>query len=563
MELLGVAFEGAGGGGGDSRRGRQSPSPQRGERPPPELARRPGQSPRGAPRPKQRQLTDEDKVLLQQVRCTRVACGCAIFLCLLWPSLLAAGIVLMNTANPREEQLASLGTLSAGYSDARTAMQRTTATTASGVPLDIEFDDSAVVGTSERSQFFQSLRRVPIPENNGPNLGTVSVTLTYQGRPFVVQSPPVELTRPASKNIECTIGSSSVCGTRSCCTPSAMQSKCLTVRHPSSSSAINFVATEATCFLGETCGKCEYNQFISSVCFVLVWDSALGWVRDTTKNSCLFPFDLEGQLYADPNEGANIFLRLSNDPFIIMQELTSGTMTLAETKTMERSGGRGMLLCGILVLVMLMALIGVVHCCHFNVCDFLELRVMLGLNLSEKQVKRRQAAIAAKRDPERKLGAPVTAEATTSYLAQPLTGGNRQYEEEMMFVEDGPQSPATASRRLNFSSNYSDSHRQVASQSSPAFHQNGGANASGGFHGGGSYRDGNHDSLPPPPPQRQRSALHHPTEMYSGYGEPLPAYRDSSGIFNPNFSGGYGPPQPPSIPPPRGSQRLMYDDPSL
>jgi hypothetical protein len=132
-----------------------------------------------------------------------------------------------------------------------------------------------------------------------------------------------------------------------------MQRQCTeTVRAFSATSPVSFLPNGVDCRLGLDCGHCEYQQSVSDLCFVIQWSALSGWSGDETVSSCTYPFLPTGQGYADSDAGATLTLRAADDPYIVLQRMTRGTLELDDTGNSVRSRGRGLILFGVLTLLL-------------------------------------------------------------------------------------------------------------------------------------------------------------------------------------------------------------------
>lgn len=317
---------------------------------------------------------------MDSANCVRFACGCVVFLCILWPTLLITGIVLMTTHNPQMTQMEEMETTSESFKVTSGVLEATGGAVEDGPGLKSAFAHTPVPGATVKSVYLETIGTTRIPENIGPNLGTVTVALQYKSQTFYVTSPPITLSRRTSKEVECEISYSSVCGSRTCCTDKSMTDRCNSVY---SNSNAAFITNNQICGLGRVCGECEYDEHVASVCMVVTFSTSAGWVRDPSMSSCFYPFEPTDQKYAEGGGGAMIFIRSSDDPFIVLQKLSKGTMELDATNEKDRSSGRGILLCGIVAFLILVSLICLIHICHVSVCDTKALRRAMNLKVSD------------------------------------------------------------------------------------------------------------------------------------------------------------------------------------
>jgi hypothetical protein len=312
--------------------------------------------------------------------CTRVTVLCAAFLVLLGPALLIAGGVLASASNPRSAEeadfIAAAAAFDAGSADVLLTTSGVTIAESPSRALSPSYQN--LVGTpfpSTRTVVLQTLDRAPVMETSGPNQGSVSARITYRqgldstvGQTFTFVSPPVALTRPATKPVYCTPAYASICGTSTCCTATEMQRQCVAiVREKSKTSEVNFIPNGADCRLGLNCGECGYWQSVSDLCFVLRWSALNGWSGDTEKGSCVYPFLPTGQGYSDSDAGATLTLRAADDPFIVLQALTEGTLQLDDDGSRVRSQGRGLILFGSLALLLAASIVLLAKFCGRDV----------------------------------------------------------------------------------------------------------------------------------------------------------------------------------------------------
>ena len=298
-------------------------------------------------------------------------------MCILWPALFVFGILLMDTANPRDEEMAALSAAEISYVSTSATLYATQGTVDNKAAIAPVFAEDVVPGTTTRPVYLKANAVISMTENVGTNLGTVSIELVYKSQSFFLVSPPIPLTRTASKDVFCSPDYSSACGSRTCCSYESMKKKCRDSLL--SSSSFEFIQNANVCNLDVMCGSCNYVEYVTSVCLVIDWTIEAGWKRSTKLSSCLYPFNAGTQSYAEGNSGAMVYLRSSDDPFIVLQKYSEGTMKLRETDEDQRNGGRGILLCGILVLVVLISLLVMLRVCFLNICDMDELREWLGL----------------------------------------------------------------------------------------------------------------------------------------------------------------------------------------
>jgi hypothetical protein len=297
--------------------------------------------------------------------CTRVTVVCLVFLAILAPALIIAGGVFATTGDPQEAQIGEFRAAEASFESGTANVLLTTVaiTLAELPPRTLSPAYQLLTGTpfpESRTVVLYSADKAAVAETLGPNLGSVTAKVTYRqgldstvGQTYTFVSPPITLTRPATKPVSCTPAFASICGTTTCCTATEMQRQCLTiVRSFSQSSSVSYVPNGRDCRLGALCGTCAYRQTVSALCFVLRWSALTGWSADESKSSCVYPFLPTGQTYSDSDSGATLTLRASDDPLLLLQASTQGTLVLQDDGGAARSKGRGLILFGSLALLL-------------------------------------------------------------------------------------------------------------------------------------------------------------------------------------------------------------------
>jgi hypothetical protein len=295
------------------------------------------------------------------VGCLRVAGGCAFILCLLWTSLVIAGIVLMLVPNPQAEQKARLRRDVAAYADANEVLLSTAGTTVStparALVAGSRVEQAVDIGEPLRSTVLASDGALALSANAGAGVGTVSLTLEFRGQRYPFVSPAVALTRRATKPVFCSPAFATICGASTCCSAAELQRQCTILIPKKSPSTAVFVPAKDGCVLGEECGRCEYTQYIAELCFVIAGSATGGWKGDAAMSSCTYPCTAASQAYGDASGGAAVSLRAAGDPYLALQRESRGAMALVADNGGTLSTGRGLLLFGVLALLLLVCIV--------------------------------------------------------------------------------------------------------------------------------------------------------------------------------------------------------------
>lgn len=177
-------------------------------------------------------------------------------------------------------------------------------------------------------------------------------------------------------NVYCTSGANCEAGQSFSCSTAAMRRMCADIAAPS----LSYVYAPAPNVGGAdclssnaNCGECSYGVFLTSYCVVMqktnvtlppadkVPTQGVGYdvyaTESTLMKSCRYPFAAESQLYR-PQRSAPLsvpfVVYLDGDPFVVLQELTKGTMDFGATTAQQRGAAIGLILfgvvsCGVLV----------------------------------------------------------------------------------------------------------------------------------------------------------------------------------------------------------------------
>ena len=107
----------------------------------------------------------------------------------------------------------------------------------------------------------------------------------------------------------------------------------------------------------EVCGQCNYQVYASTLCAVVdVRGTAV--TESAQKFSCYYPFGVNDNAYSATQpaftggeyvRSVNIQMRSSNDPFVVLQEVTQGEMDFGLTRAQQTSLGLACLVIGILI----------------------------------------------------------------------------------------------------------------------------------------------------------------------------------------------------------------------
>ena len=135
------------------------------------------------------------------------------------------------------------------------------------------------------------------------------------------------------------------CDTSPKCTGPEMLDKCR-VLYGGSASYLTKVPID-DCKQRQVCGVCQYKKFLSNFCVVVKRseeaDERGTFVKDNKLLSCQYPFDGKTNAYNNEKftDPVNVTVMIDDDPYIVAQRLTKGTMdfNIPDQSTLRRTIG--------------------------------------------------------------------------------------------------------------------------------------------------------------------------------------------------------------------------------
>jgi hypothetical protein len=284
----------------------------------------------------------------------RKALGCMCFLLLCGPILILIGATMLFGGNYRDGNIAqynaavanftatgrgivdqSTVTVTNGYTVGSVPMQKQ-----GGIAVTVQGNTDGVTNPTYTNDLYFEISLNPSY--------TQTFTAQYASGPstVLVVSPP-QLSSPKSTSVSC--------DTSSGCSSSTMQSKC-TNAAPSSCASRASIIGYASCS-GKCTLTCSWTEDLVDVCRVMKF-SGEQWQPDPSKTYCRYPFTrlTYGVCFSSTSSSLPYRIRSSDDPFVVLQALTSGTNDFGLTEAQQRLIGIALIIGGGLILSGLVAL---------------------------------------------------------------------------------------------------------------------------------------------------------------------------------------------------------------
>ena len=288
------------------------------------------------------------------VRTIRSIIGCICCLTCAGPILILVGVIVLVAPNYREDHVQKFNNAVRAYPNTSAVLYATKGTISTGgdvlpltVNIDIKGNHEGVVPNAQ-SMVLTSTKDIDVTRRGQ------TVSLRYMDQQTLIEIPSISAYTKLYSDAKCT---SSYASSRysDICYASDMERYC----NSRSTKCRAMYTGPDSCRVGYPCGQCYWYEQPKSLCMVIekYFD---GWHRSAIKSSCDYPFN--GKQATECGGGMNMLplqLRSSDDPYIILSDVTKGDMDFGITKEEQRR--LGVLLLG-LGAVFTVAMVCVIAC---------------------------------------------------------------------------------------------------------------------------------------------------------------------------------------------------------
>lgn len=270
----------------------------------------------------------------------KTAFGCVCLLLVAGPVLLITGIVTLVSPNARSDNVRTFNTAVATFDSSilngwavGSTVNYTAGTSAVTVPMSLSTNYIRIAGnpagvsngTSTLLRGSSANLNVVLLQYNVPNLQTLSKVVI----PSRLQSQLIPCGCTASGCI---------------CSILSLDSSCKQLYGSSSS----YSGTQ--CGQMQTCGACQYSEYLSQFCSVVDSNSGGPFTGSMVYQSCFYPFSQTSQKYVPLQGNWTIELRVSTDPYLVLERLTGGSQDFGLTSYQQLAIGAGLVVAGTVLL---------------------------------------------------------------------------------------------------------------------------------------------------------------------------------------------------------------------